>query len=448
MTDYRTLAVDLVSALEQRGADEADILILESRSLSIEVRLGQIEKLQEAGSKGLGIRVFKDHRTALTYTSDFSDQSVSSLLDDTLRLSHATSPDPCNGLPPSDRLGVYDGEMALYDEAIDRMPMERKLEIAQEVEAVGMAYDPAITNSIGGWWMDSAARVTLANSHGFVGSYPLTSCGFGVTLVAERNGVKQRDFWYSYHRFLDRLEPVQGVGEAAARRTLRKLGPRKPKTQTVPVVFDPQTAADLLRILFEAASGSSIYRKSSFLIDKIGSQIGSPLLTIRDCATLANGLGSRPFDAEGVKASETDIIQHGVLRSYLCDTYSARKLQRTPTGNAARTFSSAPSIGPTNLYIVPGTQSPDEIIGSIKQGLYVTSLYWVGVDQVTGNYSRGAEGLWIENGELSYPVQEITIAGNVLEMLTDIAAIGNDLVFRGPVASPTFLVSKMVVSGR
>jgi PmbA protein len=448
MQDYRDLALDLVKRAKARGADGADVFITEGRSLSIELRLGHVEKLEEAGAEGLGIRVFKQGATALTYSSDLSPASLERLLDDTMSLAAVTDRDPANRLPDSDRLGVHPGPFELYDEQIADLSMERKLEITTQVEQVGLEQDSRINNSNGAWWSDGVRQVTLANSAGFVGSYRVSSVGFGVSLVAEESGIKQTDAWWTSSRFLKRLESAGEIGREAARRTLRKLGSRPVKTQTVPVVFDPLMGADFLKILFSAVNGASVYRHNSFLVDRMGEQIGTSHLNVIDDATLPEGLASRPFDAEGVRSQRTEVVKGGQLVNYLCDAYSAAKLNHPSTGSATRNFSSSPTVGSTIFYLEPGTTSPEDIIRSVKRGLYVTRLYWVGINQVTGDYSRGAEGIWIEDGELTHPVQEITIAGNMLEMMKSIEVIGNDLEFRNATASPTFLVSSMVVSGR
>jgi len=448
MQDYRELAVDLVARAKVRGADAADVYIVEGRSLSVELRLGHIEKLEEAGAEGLGLRVFKDGATALTYSSDLSPASLERLLEDTLGLAEVTDHDPANGLPPREFQGTFDGPLDLFDPEVDNLSMERKLDFVREVEEIGLAQDERINNSNGAWWSDGIQQVTLANSNGFVGSYRVSSAGFGVSLVAEADGVKQTDAWWSSSRAFNQLESPEQIGREAARRTLRKLGSRPVKTQTLPVVFDPLMGADFLKILFHALNGGSIYRRNSFLIGKLGEQVGTSHLNVVDDATLVRGLASRPFDAEGVRSSRSELIQEGRLQHYLCDAYGAARLGVTPTGSAARSFSSSPSVGATNLYLEPGTTSPTDIIRSIDRGLYCTRLYWVGINHASGDYSRGAEGIWIENGELTHPVQEVTIAGNMLEMMKNIEVIGNDLEFRSAIASPTFVVSNMVLSGR
>lgn len=256
----------------------------------------------------------------------------------------------------------------------------------------------------------------------------------------------QRDSWYSVSRKFHGLESPEVIGQTAAKRALRRLGARKVPTQQAPVVFDPMVAASLLRTLAGAVAGTAMYRGASFLLNRLGQQVAAENVTVIDDGTIPAGLGSRPFDSEGIPTRRTVVLEHGVLQSYLLDTYCGRKLGMASTGNAARD-ASGPTVGSTNFYLVPGTYTPAEIIASIKSGLYVTELIGFGVNLVTGDYSRGAVGLWIENGTLAYPVEEITIAGNLNEMLRNIEMVGNDLVFRGRTAAPTLKIAAMTIGG-
>jgi PmbA protein len=267
-----------------------------------------------------------------------------------------------------------------------------------------------------------------------------------VSPIADAGGAMQRDSWYAVSRQFKHLDAPEVIGTTAAKRALRRLGARKVPTQEAAVVFDPEMAASLLRTLAGAVSGTSIYRGSSFLLNRLGQQVAADTVTIIDDGTIPGALGSRPFDGEGLPTQRTIVVEHGVLRSYLLDTYCARRLGMTSTGNAARDASGI-SVGASNLYLVPGTSTPAEIIASVKSGLYLTELIGFGVNLVTGDYSRGAVGLWIENGELAYPVEEITIAGNLNEMLGHIEMVGNDLTFRGRTAAPTLKIARMTIAG-
>jgi PmbA protein len=288
----------------------------------------------------------------------------------------------------------------------------------------------------------------LANSHGFVGEYSRSYCSVSAVPVAQdENGNMQRDYWYSVARTLKKLQAPEEVGRIAAERTVRRLGARKVKTARVPIVFDPQTARSLLDTIFNAVTGDAIYRHSSFLTDKLGEAIAGENITVVDDGTMVGGFGSSPFDGEGVPTQRTVVIERGVLKSYLLNTYAARKLGLKSTGNAARGLAGTPGIGAGNFFLEKGDKSPQQIVKGIKSGLYVTEFLGFGVNLVTGDYSRGASGLWIENGELAYPVEEITVAGNLKEMLRNITEIGDDLEFRGSIAAPTLRLDGMTVAG-
>lgn len=448
MQDYRNLAAELVSALKKQGADAADVYIVSSTGFNTTVRLGKIERLQQSTSKGLGLRVIKNGAMANTFTTDFTGKAVQDLARETMEIVKISSADKHNGLAPKELLGVYEGKLMMYDESLEKLSPEKKIEIVKTAEDAGMKFDKRITNGRGSSWNDSRTQVTLANSDGFVGQYKTTSASVSVSLLAEENGVKQTDGWYTFGRFFNKLASPREVGEEAGRRVISKLGGRKIKSQVVPVVVDPQVSSGLVSMVFGAASGGSIYRRSSFLVDKVGQEISSPLVTIVDDATMADGVASRPFDGEGVKTSQITILENGVLKNYICDAYSARRLNLKATGNASRGYQSTPGVGSTNLYLKNGNTSPKDIIKSVKNGLYLTDMFGSGMNSVTGDFSQGATGFWIENGEITYPVQEITIAGNVLKALQNVKVVGNDLSFKlGSTAAPTLLVSEMTVGG-
>ncbi len=448
MNDYRNLASELVSALKKQGADAADVYIVSSNGFNTTVRLGQIEKLQQSTSKGLGLRVFKNGATALTFTTDFQGKTVQELVKETLEIVKVSNTDKFNGLAPKEFLGEYSGKLMMFDESLAKLSPEKKIAMVKEMEDAGRAFDKRITNSNGAGWSNSIGQVTLANSDGFIGQYQTTNASMSVSLLAEENGVKQRDGWYSFNRFFNKIDSPKSIGEEAARRTIRRLGGKKVKSQAVPVVIDPEVAGDFVGMIFGAASGGSIYRRSSYLVDKVGQEIVAPAITIVDDATIADGLASRPFDAEGVKSSSVTVIENGVLKTYVCDSYSARRLDAKVTGNAGRSYQAAPGVTATNLFLKNGKENPKDIIKSVKNGLYLTEMFGSGVNSVTGDFSQGASGYWIENGELTFPVQEITIAGNVLKVLKNVQASGNDLSFKlGSTASPTLLISEMTVGG-
>jgi PmbA protein len=287
----------------------------------------------------------------------------------------------------------------------------------------------------------------LANTLGFMGTYRASSVSFSVVPVAERDGQMQRDYWYSAGRGLGELLAPEEVGRVAAERTLRRLGARKVPTCEVPVVFDPETAAELMGTLFRALSGYSVFRNATFLKGRLGETVASPLLTLVDEGRRYRGLGARPFDGEGLATRRNVPLEQGVLRHFLCDAYSARKIGAKPTGSARRNVAGGPTVGAGNLFFEAGTTPPEQILGEVERGLYVTDLIGFGIDLVSGDYSQGAVGQWIEKGRFAHPVHEITVAGNLKQMLMDVDAVGNDLVFRGSAASPTLRIRKMTVSG-
>jgi PmbA protein len=448
MQDYRNLAAELVSALKKQGADAADVYIVSSTGFNTTVRLGKIERLQQSTSKGLGLRIIKNGAMANTFTTDFTGKAVENLARETMEIVKISNSDEHNGLAPKELLGTYEGKLLMFDETLGTLTPEKKIEIAREAEEAGLKFDKRITNGRGTSWNNSQSQITLANSDGFVGQYRTTSASLSVNLLAEENGVKQTDGYYTFNRFYNKLASPRSVGEEAARRAVGKLGGRKVKSQIVPVVVSPEVAGGFVGMLFYAASGGSIFRRESFLVDKIGQQIGSALVSIIDDAIMTDGVASRPFDSEGVKTSEITIVENGVLKNYICDAYSARRLKLKPTGNAARSYQSTPNVGSTNLYLKNGATDPQDIIKSVKNGLYLTAFFGSGVNDVTGDFSQGASGFWIENGEKTYPVQEITLAGNILKALQNVEAVGNDLSFKlGSTASPTLLIKDMTVGG-
>ncbi len=429
------------------GASGAECTISEGDEFEVAIRMREVESLKEAGSRAMGIRVLSGKHTGSSYTSDLSREGVTTMVEQALALLKITSEDPFAGLPDAEELGSIDGDLALYDPAIEAMLPEFKIEQATAAEAAALAFDPRIENSKGGSYESYLGTRVFANSLGFVGSYRTSSCGVAVQPVARENGSTERDYWHSSARAASKIESAESVGRKAAERALRRLGSRKAATQKVPVIFEPRTARSLLGDLFDAVNGSAIYRHASFLAGKLGEKIATENLTIIDDATIPGLFGSTPFDDEGVRTRRNIVIERGVLRSYLLNSYTARKLNLKTTGSASRGVTGNAGTGPGNFYIEAGAASPEKIIAGVRNGLYVTELIGSNTNTVNGDYSSGAAGLWIENGELAYPVSEITIAGNLKQMLMEMDAIGADLEFRGSIASPTLLIREMTISG-
>ncbi|MFN0108894.1 MAG: TldD/PmbA family protein [Blastocatellia bacterium] len=447
MNISKELLSDIIAQAIKRGATDAEAIASETTEFSVEVRLGEIEKLQEAASRGIGLRVLCEGRQASCSTSDVSPEGIEELIANAVEMAKQTSIDEAAILPAREELAIGIADLNLFDPAIVELSPERKIEMARAVEDAARSFDSRIVNSEGGACSTKIGKMTLVNSIGFAGEYTATNCNLFTAPIAKLDEQMQVGFWGDRQRQLAALDAPDVIGKEAARRALRKLGGRKVQTQEVPIIFENGATEELLGDFFDAVQGGAIFRRSSFLVGQLGEQIASPLLTIVDDGTIRGASGSRPFDGEGLATRRTVVVEDGVLKSYLLDCYTARKLNLSSTANASRGLTGAPSVGNGNFFISPGVHSPEEIIASVKNGFYVTELIGFGFNPVTGDYSRGASGLWIENGKLTFPVEEVTIAGNLKDMLKGIEMIGNDLRFRGNIAAPTIKLNQMMVSG-
>jgi PmbA protein len=447
-TDLRTLAQDIVARATKGGATAAECVVREGDEFSTLVRLGQVETLKESGSRSIGVRVFSGQRAASTYSSDFSRAGLDRMVKSALELSKITSEDPFGGIPDASLLGQLQGDLDLYHEDVYSLPGPDRIDYARRCEKAALDTDPRIKNSEGGSFDAATGHRVLANSHGFVGEYRRSYCSISAVPIAQtEDGAMQRDYWYSVARTLSKLDTPEKVGRIAAERTLRRLGARKAKTAQVPIIFDPMVSTSILEHIFEGINGDSVYRGASFLAGKLGQKIAGDNVTIIDDGTIPGGFGSSPFDGEGIPTRRTVVVENGVLKSYLLNTYTAKKLGLQTTANAARGLAGTPGIGPGNYFLQAGPRTPKELISGIKEGLYVTEFLGSGANLVTGDYSRGASGLWISGGELTYPVEEITVAGNLKEMFFNITEIASDLEFRGSVAAPTLRIDGLIVGG-
>lgn len=456
-TDLHQLASEVLTRALKAGATDAEAVVYEGDEFNAKVRLGQVETLKESGSRAVGLRVFIGQRTASTSSSDFSSDSIAHLVDGAITLAKITSEDPFAGLPEREEFGQLEGDLKLYFDDVTEQPPAERIEIARRAEAAAMAYDTRIQNSGGADFEAATSHKILMNSRGFTGEYRRSYCGFSAVPIAiDEKGGMQRNYWYSNSRSASKLESPEEIGREAARRTLSRLGARQVKTQKAPVVFSPEISRSIIGNIFDAANGDAIYRHATFFADMLGQQVAGENVTVIDDGTLIHrfedgasigGFGTSPFDAEGLPSRRTVLIENGILKNYAMNTYTARKLGMKSTGNASRGLAGNPGISAGNFYLEPGTLRPDEIIGDVQSGLYVTETMGFGVNLVTGDYSQGASGVWIENGELTYPVEEITIAGNLKDMYRNIVAIGNDLVFRGSSAAPTIRIEGMTIAG-
>jgi PmbA protein len=440
MTELERIASGAVQRALDGGATDAECTIAEGEEFSASVRMREVESLKEAGSRGAGIRVLVGQRAGSSYSSDLSPEGIEKMVHAALELAKITSEDPHAGLPEREDLGSLAGDLQLYDETVAGMDTEWKISQARQAEGAALAADPRIQNSEGASFDSHVGRRVFANSRGFVGSYLSSSCGLSVVPVAKQNGSMERDYWHTIARSAARLESPEEVGRHAAERALRRLNPRKAATQKAPVVFEPRTARSLLGDLFDAVNGGAIYRHASFLAGKLGEKIASETLTVVDDATIPGLFGTCPFDDEGVASRRTVVIDKGVLKSYLLNTYTARKLGLKTTGNAG---------GIHNLIVSGGPRALDypALLARMGTGFLVTELMGQGVNGVTGDYSRGASGFWIEGGAIAYPVHEVTIAGNLNSIYREVAAIGTDVDLRGAIRTGSVLVGEMMIAG-
>ena len=442
------LARGVVKRALAAGATDAECTIAEGDEFSASVRMREVESLKEAGSRGAGLRILIGRKTGSSYTSDLSPEGIDLLLKSAIELAEVTTEDPHAGLPEPEELGSVAGDLRLYSPDVEKLETPLRIETARRAEAAALEADPRSVNSEGASFDSHVGRHIFANSRGFSGEYRTSYCSVSVAPVAKDGDSMERDHWYALSRGFDGLEPPEQVGRTAAQRALRRLHPVKVETQRVPVVFEPNVARSLLDNLFEAVHGMSIYRHESFLAGKLGEKVASENVTVVDDGTLPGLFGASPFDDEGVPSRRTVVIDRGVLKNYLLNTYAARKLGMKTTGNASRGLAGNAGIGHGNFFVEAGVQTPERILAGIANGFYVTELMGFGVNVVTGDYSRGAAGLWIRGGELAFAVSEVTIAGNLKEMLLGLEAVGSDLAFRGSTAAPTLKIGEMTVGGK
>jgi PmbA protein len=441
--DPRKVLESLLAAARKEGADAADALLVESVSASVSYRLGRLEDVERSESADLGLRVFVGSRVAFVSSSDFSDDAVAALPARALAMARLAPEDKFAGLAPVELLARNIPVLDLED------PQEPSAETlvarARDAEQAGLAV-AGVTNSEGGGASFSRSAIALATSTGFFGRYAGTSHSVGVAVLAGEGTGMERDYDHVSARHAGDLKSPEAIGRSAGEKAVRRLNPRKVKSQNVPVVFDPREAGGLLGHLAGAISGSSVARGTSFLKDRMGAAVFAPHITIVDDPHRLRGLRSKPFDGEGVANAKRALIDKGALTTWLLDCASARQLGLTSTGHAARGTGGPPAPSATNLYMEAGALSPEALIADIKQGFYVTELMGMGVNGVTGDYSRGAAGFWIENGKIAFPVSEVTIAGNLKDMFLHLTP-ANDLEFRYGTNAPTCRVEGMTIAG-
>ncbi|MDD4928692.1 MAG: metalloprotease PmbA [Gallionella sp.] len=439
--NLRAIAQDMLDYARRQGATSASAEVSEGFGQAVTVRQGEVETIEYNRDKGLGVTVYFGQRRGNASTSDFSPQAVRDTVDAALSIARYTAIDDCSGLPEEDTLAREFADLDLYHPW--DLSVEDAIALAQECEQAAVDSDTRIQNSEGATVNVHEAQFVFANSLGFVGGYPSSRHSLSCSVIAEQDDAMERDYWYSVARASADLLGAKQVGRMAAERTVRRLGARQIATMQVPVLFESSVAASLLGHFAGAVSGGSLYRKSSFLLDQLDKQIFSSHIQIADIPDIPKGLASSSFDDEGVKTQRRNIVENGVLRGYFLGSYSARKLGLRTTGNSG---------GNHNLILQPsgGELADLDLAGLLRtmgRGLLVTELLGQGVNSITGDYSRGAAGFWVENGQIQYPVHEITIAGNLKDMYRNVAAVGCDVLVQGSRQCGSILVEGMTVAG-
>ena len=434
LVNAATRAVDLAT---RSGADQAEVGVTFDEGLSVTVRLGELESVERQKDRGLAITVYQDRRKGGASTSDFSPAGVESVVRKALSIASFTTADEYAGLADRERMAVDPLDLDLHHPW--GVEVDAAAELALQAENAARSFDPRIENSEGAAVSTSDGIRVYANSHGFVGTYPTSSHSVSCSVVAKSGATLERDYWYSTARVADELERPTAIGEHAARRALDRLGSKQIDTCVAPVIFTPELARSLFGHLVAAIRGTSQYRRASFLLDAAGQQVFPAWLHIREDPLIPRALASAAFDSEGVATAGRDLVAAGVLQGYVLSSYSARRLGLASTGNAG---------GVHNLIVAPNAGSLAEIIAGCDTALVVTELLGQGVNIVTGDYSRGAAGMWVEKGKIAYPVSEVTIAGNLRDMFARIEAVGSDVDLRGAVRCGSVLVGGLTIAGR
>lgn len=437
LDDLRQLAADIVAYARKQGASDSVAEVSQGSGHAVNVRQGEIETIEYTRDKGLGVTVYLGQRRGHASTSDFSAQAVRDTVDAALNIARFTAEDVCAGLPDAEQLARSYADLDLYHPW--DISVEQAVELARDCERAAFAADKRVVNSEGASVNANQGCFVQANSLGFVGGYASSRHSVSCSVIAGKGDGMQRDYWYSVARNAAQILKVEEVGRLAAERTVRRLKARKLSTLQCPVLFEAPVAASLFGHFVQAVSGGALYRKSSFLLDQLGQPVFSDVVHVEDVPDIPRGLASSPFDNEGVRTRRRTIVEDGVLHGYFLSSYSARKLGMQTTGNAGGTH---------NLIIRPGAEDFAGLLRTMRRGLVVTELLGHGVNAVTGDYSRGAAGFWVEDGEIAYPVEEITIAGNLKDMYRDIVAIGNDVLVQGSRQCGSVLVGRMAVAGQ
>ncbi|HCR86555.1 MAG TPA: modulator protein [Alphaproteobacteria bacterium] len=441
------LGIEIIERAKQKGADEADLVIAQSFDNSCRIRLGKLENIEVSETRDIGIRVLlkgkKGYKSAIISTNNFIDKNIDITLDRLIETAKISEEDEYTRLAEKGEYAEAAEDLEVFCDK--EVTAETLKDWAKKCEDSALSVK-GITNTEGADASYSQLNFALVSSKGFAQSYKNTGYSFSVSVIAENHDGMETDYDYCYVRQIADLMNPEIVGKSASEKAVKKLSPRKIKTCKVPVIFDPLVSKSLLSSLCSALNGSAISKKSSFLSDKMGQQILPENISVIDDPLFMRGLGSQPFDAEGIKGKKEFLVENGILKNWITDIRTAGKIGITSLGRASRSVSSPPSPSATNVYMQAGKRTPQEIISEIKEGLYLTDVFGMGVNGVTGDYSQGAAGFWIENGEIQYPVSEITVAGNLLEMLIRLEA-ANDLTFRYAKNAPTLKIDGMTIAG-
>ncbi len=442
-TDLARLAVESATAA---GATSSDAVVIESDGVTVLVRDGQTERVEQECSRGLGIRAYRGTRLGLAYTNDLSEDAVRETAQRAAALAQVAAEDEAAGLPDAADVGTFDGDLDAMDASAGSWTADTWITRALRAEHAARE-DERITMSEGARSGGGTSRLALASSSGFAAvreqSHAFTAMGVFAT---GEQGERQRDHYATQATHLEDLDRPEDVGREAARRAIRRCGYRKPRSGAFPVIFSPDVSRDLVATIAQAQAASRVDRRATFLADALGESVGSRHVTVVDDATLPRRMASRAFDGEGVRSRRTVLMDEGVVSSWLADSYTARRLGIAATGNASRSFANRPGVGPSNLVLEPGARGPDELLGDVEEGLYLTELFGMGVNLASGSWSRGGAGIWIEKGELTYPVQELTVAGDLRGILAGVSEVASDLTWHGRMATPTLRIDGLTIA--
>lgn len=445
--DYSNIGGNLIARAKKYGATDAEVYIEEENRFSADIIKDKIEHIIESSNVGLGLRIFLEGGTSLVHTTDFSDDSLRNLVNDGISFAKASGKDESVELePPS--LIKDEGNLNIFDVESVNLKPDVGIKLAKETSESAYSSAKFKIETVSVNFEASSRKIHLLNSRGFQKSFPQTENLLTCCVVSRSNGEKHRGCFHSGQRFLDKLPSPEYAGGKAIHNAERIMGARKLESKKMPVILENEAASFLWGKIFQALRGDEVFYGRSFLADRAGKQVASPLVTLHDNGKFKGGIGTVPWDAEGVSSTDKIMIDKGILTGFFYDTVYAKKTGKSPTGNTMRSYNTLPGLVPTNLYLDKGATSLEEMTASLKEGFFVTSLIGLGVDHVTGTFSQGAEGIYIRNGEFAFPVEEVVISGNMLDMMKNIEKVGDDLEFHSSISSSSVLINEMMVGGK